>query len=604
MHYFCLGGEGKRGNKVCVMSRYLGWFYFLLLFAVGVGVLPTAMGQKRTPPDQRLEHVAMLAREVYWPNLKRQPQFFIEYVGTPSDFSDKFTQYFQKHKVRGKSVQVTLTTNWESRNKILYPNLIFVSASAMVYMPKISKFFENYPVLIVSEQPYFGRGWMAALMPQEVDADGMVHEWSYTIDPTNIKTYSGLRVSAKIAPRNGSPKQNITREVQTTVAKPPLQEKPVDYVSLLRERNEIIAQHEATIVLLEDTIIQQREAIDSLSYNLTLARYGMWDGIRQGLLWGSWTSDSARSAPKAHVETSRERINTAPWETNSMGLTIFFVLGLVSVSSVLLLSGSSVTTTSSVASGLSQDAELAAVGAMAVAADKERRSMEECFLGNVSHELRTPLNAIVGLSQYVATSQNVDAEVRESLEIINSNAHGLMQMMNNILMLAMLERKEVVLNLQTVDLSVLLADLYESMRSYIQSLKRTEELLMYHTSQHSGEVLISCDVEKLRMVFELLLSLSMVNMHVRSLAFGGVIKSDAECLLYVRASGAETTKEVQLADFVFDSAHTYSKDSANSEISLDTAQGLLSLMGAQLYLAIGGVEQMYYFCLPNQDSLS
>ena len=204
----------------------------------------------------------------------------------------------------------------------------------------------------------------------------------------------------------------------------------------------------------------------------------------------------------------------------------------------------------------------------------------------------------------MATSQNVDAEVRESLEIINSNAHGLMQMMNNILMLAMLERKEVVLNLQIVDLSVLLADLYESMRSYIQSLKRTDELMMHHTSQHSGEVLISCDVEKLRMVFELLLSLSMVNTRVRSLAFGRVIKSDEECVLYVRASDAETTKEVQPADFLFDSAHTYSKDSAHSEISLDTAQGLLSLMGAQLYLAIGRVEQMYYFCLPNQNSLS
>ena len=44
-------------------------------------------------------------------------------------------------------------------------------------------------------------------MPQEMDPDGMVHEWSFTIDPTNIKTYSGLSVSAKLAPRNGSPKQ-------------------------------------------------------------------------------------------------------------------------------------------------------------------------------------------------------------------------------------------------------------------------------------------------------------------------------------------------------------------------------------------------------------
>ena len=589
------------GNKAKNMGKHSNWLSLVLLLLVVVSLRTTVWGQKQAQIDQRLEHVAMLAKEVYWPNLKRQPQFFVEYVGSPSDFSDKFTQYFQKHKVRGKAVQVTLTTNWESRNKILYPNLLFVSASAMVYMPKITKFFENYPVLIVTEQPYFARGWMAALMPQEMEADGTVREWSYTIDPTNIKTYAGLNVSAKLMPRNKNTKQDVILETHTTtIAKPSsVQERQIDYVSLLRERNEIIAQREATIVLLEDTIVQQREAIDSLSYSLNLARYGFWDGIRQGLLWNSWTEGVARPAAEV-VETSKEQIYTAPWENNAVGLTIFFVLGLVSVSSVLLLTFGSVVTTPN--TGIEQNTELVMAGVAAAATNAEKRSIEESFLGNVSHELRTPLNAIVGLSQYVATSQNVDAEVRESLEIINSNAHGLMQMMNNILMLAMLQRNEVILNIQTVDLSVLLAGLYGSMNSYIQSLKRNETLVMQHTSHHTGEVFIRCDEEKLRMVFEFLLSLSLINTNVRALTFGGVIKSSEECILYVLASDAETEKEIHLSDFSFDNAKMYRKDSANAEISLDTAQGLLSLMGTQLYLAVGGVRQMYYFCVPRQKA--
>lgn len=585
------------GKKSC-------WLCSILLI---VGVFfesPSAMSKKRTPADPRLEHVAMLAREVYWPNLKRQPRFFVEYVGNTSEFQDKFTQFFQKQKVHGKSVQVTLTTNWENRNKILYPNLIFVSSSAMLYLPRISKFFENYPVLIISEQPYFDKGWMATLIPQ-TDDNGEVTDWSYSIEPTNIKTYSGLTVSAKLAPRNKkTPQTNTLASRNTPENNTEVLEKRIDYVTLLSERNAIIAQHEATIILLEDTIMQQREAIDSLSSKLALARYGMLDGIRKGLLWGATIEGDIKpvSALFSAPPRPQQNVNTAPWENAAMGLTIFFVLSLISISSVLILSSwSSIAQSSNFVRG----AEIATMGAMAVAATEDKRSIEKSFLGNVSHELRTPLNAIVGLSQYVATTQNVDAEVRESLEIINSNAHGLMQMMNNILMLAMLQRNEVVLNVQTIDLAVLLAGLHDSMRSYLHSLKQSDDLVVPHTTQHtSGEVFISCDAEKLRMVFELLLSLSLINTNIRSITFGGVVKSGDECVLYVHASDAKTAKEMHISDFAFADSHLYNKDGAHAEISLDTAQGLLSLMGSQLYLTVGQFGQMYYFCLPKQESLS
>ena len=95
-----------------------------------------------------------------------------------------------------------------------------------------------------------------------------------------------------------------------------------------------------------------------------------------------------------------------------------------------------------------------------------------------------------------------------------------------------------------------------------------------------------------------------MNTGIRSIAFGGIIKSADACILYVQASDSDSPKEMHISDFSFDKSHLYKKDSLNAEISLDTAQGLLSLMGTQLYLTIGGVKQMYYFCLPKEDHLS
>lgn len=568
------------------MSKYLSWLsiWFIPVLAVLFGT--EAAGNERVETDPRLECIAELANDVYWSSLKRQPNFYIEYVGSQSDFRDKFANYFKKYKIHGKGVKVTLTSNWDSRNKILYPNLIFVSSSAMHYAGQISTFFKNYPVLIVTEQSYWAKGWMASLQPKDEDIHGVVHEWSYVVDPENIKTYAGLTVSTRLLAFS----KKATHDVNLAV-KPTPKKKKVDYASLLRERNDIIAQRESTIVLLEDTIVRQRVTIDSLSYRLSLVRYDAFSEIRPGLLWEVTTDTDVEPTVK------KQRISTAPWGNNVVGLTIFAVLGLLSVSSVLILSALSPVAVSG--TGLSHNATLAAMGTVAVAAtENKKHSLEESFLGNVSHELRTPLNAIVGLSQYVATSHNVDDEVRESLEIINTNAHGLMQMMNNILMLSMLQRNEVVLEREMFEFYAFMKAMHESTLSYLQSLKRNDLQLTYETSICATDgVFIDCDIEKLRMLFELLLSLMLINTSVRTVSLGGLVKSQQECVLYLRASKDNAMKKLQLADFLFDESHKYQKSGLNSEISLDTVQGLLNLMGTQLYRTVGGVEQMYYFCM-------
>lgn len=599
MYYFCFKGEVGEGIFVYTMRLEKGWLVLLVLLAGCV--LPSSLwGAKSKTTDQRIEHVAMLSREVYWPSLRRQPKFFVEYVGTPSDFSDTFVRYFKRHRIRGKAVQVTLTTNWENRNKQLYPNLIFVSASASAYVPRICKFFENYPVLIVSEQPYYGSGWMVSLIPQNLDAEGYAHDWAYNLDISNIKLFAGLNVSSRLI----SNKYKATEQEGVTVTKKKTDgdeasaATPIDYIAQWEARGQLIASQATTIELLQDTIVQQRSTIDSLkTYNILFAsRFSLWNVARKDVLWGTW---NATNTKMRNPSVRRVRINTAPWESEAMGFVIFILLGMVSLISVVSFSSGGFLGANKLPVVADHAAVFSAtVGGMAVARNEQKQKtvMTDSFLGNVSHELRTPLNAIVGLSQYVASTQNVDAEVRESLEIINNNAHGLMQMMNNLLTLAMLQRNELTVKWERINLAVFLSELYWRMFAYVESLKRENEVVL-QPIQRGEDVFISCDLEKLRSVFELLLTYCIPTSGRRILSFGGVQHTDSKYILYVYAAVGEESKSLSSSDFTFAETMRYRKDELSSEIRLDTVEGLLGVMGTNLYHEICGLEQKYYFCM-------
>jgi signal transduction histidine kinase len=64
---------------------------------------------------------------------------------------------------------------------------------------------------------------------------------------------------------------------------------------------------------------------------------------------------------------------------------------------------------------------------------------KSAFISNMSHELRTPLNAIIGFSQFLIAYEELSDDQQDTVANIESSAHYLLSMINEILDIAKIE---------------------------------------------------------------------------------------------------------------------------------------------------------------------
>src|SRR5262245_44096457 len=96
---------------------------------------------------------------------------------------------------------------------------------------------------------------------------------------------------------------------------------------------------------------------------------------------------------------------------------------------------------------------------------KELESIRKDFVANVSHELRTPLTSIRGFAETLLDGALEDkANNRRFVEIIRSHAVGLSDLTMDLLTLATLEAESFQLTYDSVDLTLLVNEVVESIR--------------------------------------------------------------------------------------------------------------------------------------------
>ncbi|QOP42512.1 HAMP domain-containing protein [Sulfurimonas sediminis] len=89
---------------------------------------------------------------------------------------------------------------------------------------------------------------------------------------------------------------------------------------------------------------------------------------------------------------------------------------------------------------------------------------KSAFISNMSHELRTPLNAIIGFSQFLIAYEDLTQDQQETVGNIESSAHYLLGMINDILDIAKIEAGKMEAHIENVDLKSVVKSSYEMLK--------------------------------------------------------------------------------------------------------------------------------------------
>jgi PAS domain S-box-containing protein len=122
------------------------------------------------------------------------------------------------------------------------------------------------------------------------------------------------------------------------------------------------------------------------------------------------------------------------------------------------------------------------------------------FLSSMSHELRTPLNAILGFTQLLKYDKSLSEKQHSHINEISNAGSLLLELVNQILDLARIEKGHLQLSMEQVNLS----DVFQECRSMVAPLAEQNGLSLDIKSETNGYVI--ADYTRLKQVMLNLLS--------------------------------------------------------------------------------------------------
>ncbi|NJK86427.1 MAG: HAMP domain-containing histidine kinase [Bacteroidales bacterium] len=152
------------------------------------------------------------------------------------------------------------------------------------------------------------------------------------------------------------------------------------------------------------------------------------------------------------------------------------------------------------------------------------------FLANISHEIRTPVNGIIGFSNLLQAPDIEHQKKDLFIQIINNSCNQLLQVIDNLMNMALIESDGIKLNIKKINTTEILSEIYTSYKP-----KAAARNLLLNIE---NEVLaqISSDEVKIHQIFSNLLSNAFKFTQSGSVNIGA-FKEDDSVIFYIKDTG-------------------------------------------------------------------
>ena len=127
----------------------------------------------------------------------------------------------------------------------------------------------------------------------------------------------------------------------------------------------------------------------------------------------------------------------------------------------------------------------------------QNEKMQAEFISQLSHELRTPLSVINGWSETLLADDTMDAETRQGMKIISSEAKRLTEMVMELLDFTRMQDGRMTLNVELTDLR---GEFEDTVYMYGSRLAQ-DGIRLEYIEEEEDIPEISCDPKRLRQVF-------------------------------------------------------------------------------------------------------
>ena len=127
----------------------------------------------------------------------------------------------------------------------------------------------------------------------------------------------------------------------------------------------------------------------------------------------------------------------------------------------------------------------------------QNEKMQAEFISQLSHELRTPLTVINGWSETLLADENMDADTRQGMKIISSEAKRLTEMVMDLLVFTRMQDGRMTLAVETTDLR---AEYEDTVFMYGSRLSQ-DGIQLHYIDNDQDIPEIPCDPQRLRQVF-------------------------------------------------------------------------------------------------------